>query len=165
MPTLAIVVYESGIPCLLVYIYTLQTQKLTRIHARSQQTYTYPPPHTHTHTHTHPCTSEEREWRRQSQSVQRHLPRPVDINTTILRGAPHKDQKYRALYEAEELIKQEMIVMMQHDLVHLPPAPTPQGGLQVTKATLSKTKQELEKKPKQDFTEDELQEVREICRI
>ncbi|MCG8623293.1 MAG: hypothetical protein MJE68_15035 [Proteobacteria bacterium] len=53
-------------------------------------------------------------------------------------------------------------MMMQHDLVHLPPAPTPQGGLQVTKATLSKTKQELEKNPKQDFTEDELQEVRTL---
>ena len=136
---------------------------LAFMHVHSKLTHTPPP--THTHTHTHPCTSEEREWRRQSQSVQRHLPRPVDVNTTILRGAPHKDQKYRALYEAEELIKQEMIVMMQHDLVHLPPAPTPQGGLQVTKATLSKTKQELEKKPKQDFTEDELQEVREVCRI
>ena len=121
----------------------------------------------HTCTHTHPpppyvYTSEEREWRRQSQSVQRHLPRPVDVNTTILRGAPHKDQKYRALYEAEELIKLEMIVMMQHDLVHLPPAPAPQGGLQVAKATLSKTKQELEKNPKQDFTEEELQEVRMV---
>ena len=113
--------------------------------------------HSHKHVHTH---TEEREWRRQSQSVQRHLPRPVDVNTTILRGAPHKDQKYRALYEAEELIKQEMIVMMQHDLVHLPPAPTSHGGLQVTKATMNKTKQELEKNPKQEFTEEDLQEVR-----
>ena len=42
---------------------------------------------------------EEREWRRQSQAVQRDLPRPIDINASILRGAPHKDQKYRALYE------------------------------------------------------------------
>ena len=42
---------------------------------------------------------EEREWLRQSQPVQRALPRPSDINASILRGAPHKDQKYRALYE------------------------------------------------------------------
>ena len=42
---------------------------------------------------------EEREWRRQSQAVQRALPRPTDINTAILRGAPHKDQKNRAFYE------------------------------------------------------------------
>ena len=31
--------------------------------------------------------------------MQRHLPRPTEINDSILRGAPHKDQKYRALYE------------------------------------------------------------------
>ena len=31
--------------------------------------------------------------------VQRSLPRPSDVNTAILRGAPHKDQKNRALYE------------------------------------------------------------------
>lgn len=103
--------------------------------------------------------TEEREWRRQSQSVQRHLPRPVDVNTTILRGAPHKDQKYRALYEAEELIKQEMLVMMQHDLVHLPPPPASNGGLQVSKATMNRTRQELEKNPKANFTDEELEQV------
>ncbi len=43
--------------------------------------------------------TEEKEWRRQSQSVQRKLPRPTDVNTSILRGAPHKDQKYRDLYK------------------------------------------------------------------
>ena len=37
--------------------------------------------------------------RRQSQVVQQNLPRPTDINTSILRGAPHKDQKYRELYK------------------------------------------------------------------
>ena len=43
--------------------------------------------------------TEEREWRRQSQAVQRGLPRPADVNTSVLRGAPHKDQKYRDLYK------------------------------------------------------------------
>lgn len=49
----------------------------------------------------HLCVSlaEEREWRRQSQAVQRALPRPTDVNTSILRGAPHKDQKYREIYK------------------------------------------------------------------
>lgn len=42
---------------------------------------------------------EERVWRRQSQAVQRALPRPTDVNTSVLRGAPHKDQKYRELYK------------------------------------------------------------------
>ena len=40
-----------------------------------------------------------REWRRQSQPVQRSLPRPADVTTAILRGAPHKEQKNRTLYE------------------------------------------------------------------
>ena len=52
-------------------------------------------------THTH---VEERQWRRQSQSVQRRLPRPSDVNTAILRGAPHRDQKYRDLYEVQYII-------------------------------------------------------------
>ncbi len=34
-----------------------------------------------------------------SQSVQRDLPRPTSVNTNILKGAPHRDQKYRDLYE------------------------------------------------------------------
>ena len=42
---------------------------------------------------------EEANRRTWSQSVQRDLPRPSDINTTILKGAPHRDQKYRDLYE------------------------------------------------------------------
>ena len=49
--------------------------------------------------------------------------------------------------------------MQQHDLVHLPPPPSGNGGLQVTKATLNKTRQELEKNPKKDFTEDEIAKV------
>ena len=45
--------------------------------------------------------SEASEWRRQSQSVQRDLPRPTDVNTSILRGAPHRDQKFRELYKVQ----------------------------------------------------------------
>ena len=42
---------------------------------------------------------EEREWRRQSSAVQQGLPRPSEVNSSVLRGPPHKDQKNRALYE------------------------------------------------------------------
>ena len=42
---------------------------------------------------------EEREWRRQSSAVQQGLPRPCEVNSSVLRGPPHKDQKNRALYE------------------------------------------------------------------
>ena len=51
-----------------------------------------------THTNTHTCIG-ERQWHRQNQSIQRRLPQPSDVNTAILRGAPHRDQKYRDLYE------------------------------------------------------------------
>lgn len=98
---------------------------------------------------------EEREWLRQSQPVQRALPRPSDINASILRGAPHKDQKYRALYEAEELIKQEMLVMLRHDLVHHPPLAGP-----ANKAAVHRAKAELETTPLEPLTEEELQEAR-----
>jgi pre-mRNA-splicing factor CDC5/CEF1 len=93
---------------------------------------------------------EEKEWRRQSQPVQRSLPRPADVNTAILRGAPHKEQKNRPLYEAEEMIKQEMLVMLRYDLTHHPPPTGP------TKAVLNKVKADLEGAPKESFTEKEM---------
>ena len=34
-----------------------------------------------------------------SQAVQYGLPRPSEINTSILKGVPHRDQKFHDLYE------------------------------------------------------------------
>ena len=34
-----------------------------------------------------------------SQPVQRNLPRPTEVNTFILKGKPHKDQKFSDLYQ------------------------------------------------------------------
>ena len=42
---------------------------------------------------------EEKERRSWSHAVQRDLPRPCEINTSVLKGAPHRDQKYRYIYE------------------------------------------------------------------
>ena len=58
---------------------------------------------------------------RQSQALQMELPRPFSVNRGILRGQIHADQRYRELYEAEELLKQEMLHMVAHDLVNFPP--------------------------------------------
>lgn len=41
----------------------------------------------------------ERERKTWSQAVQRDLPRPREVNNSILKGAPHRDQKFRDLYE------------------------------------------------------------------
>lgn len=57
------------------------------------------------------------ERKRQSQSVQRNLPRPLDINMSILRPL-NSDPPLTELQKAEELIKQEMIIMLHHDAVH-----------------------------------------------
>ena len=42
---------------------------------------------------------EVQEFYLRSQAVQRNLPRPSDINTTILRGTLHPEQKMKSLYE------------------------------------------------------------------
>lgn len=97
---------------------------------------------------------EEREWRRQSSAVQQGLPRPSEVNSSVLRGPPHKDQKNRALYEAEELIKAEMLVMLRSDLLAHPPPPS--CGV-VSKPALTKAKADLATQPLQSFSEEELE--------
>ncbi|XP_071957167.1 cell division cycle 5-like protein [Antedon mediterranea] len=61
----------------------------------------------------------QREWRRQSQSVQRNLPRPSEINATILRPKDY-DTPLTHMQRAEELIKEEMIVMLHRDALKQP---------------------------------------------
>ena len=58
---------------------------------------------------------------RQSQALQRELPRPLSVNKSILRGQIHADQRYKELYEAEELMKEEMLHMISYDLVNFSP--------------------------------------------
>ena len=98
------------------------------------------------------------------------------MNTSVLKGAPHRDQKYRDLYEvrscfklnmcslppppplfltqAEELIKVEMLQMLRHDVVN-----HPTSNVSKTKSYLTTVKTELEKKPLERFTQEELNEV------
>lgn len=61
----------------------------------------------------------EREFRSKSQAVQRSLPRPSDMNMTILRPL-NSDPPLTELQRAEELIKREMLVMLHHDVVYNP---------------------------------------------
>merc|ERR1719188_827214 len=70
----------------------------------------------------------EKELRRRSQAVQRDLPRPTDMNDSVLRPL-NSDPPLTELQRAEELIKREMIVMMHHDCVETPtPAQMGEGG-------------------------------------
>ncbi|XP_033224510.1 cell division cycle 5-like protein [Belonocnema kinseyi] len=59
----------------------------------------------------------KRELSRRSQVIQRDLPRPVEVNTNILRPI---DSSLNDLQRAEELIKKEMVTMMQFDALQNP---------------------------------------------
>lgn len=80
---------------------------------------------------------DEKERQRQalllrSQVIQRDLPRPIEINTTMLRPTSEM-QGLTDLQKAEELIKQEMITMLHYDALNDPvlgPSVAPQKKLQ-----------------------------------
>lgn len=74
--------------------------------------------------------AEENEKARQamllrSQVIQRDLPRPLEINTTMLRPSSEM-QGLTDLQKAEELIKQEMITMLHYDALNDPVSGTTQ---------------------------------------
>ena len=56
----------------------------------------------------------EEEWKRESQVIQRSLPRPLMINAGVLRSTLG-DMQLSALQTAEEKIKEEMVSLMRHD--------------------------------------------------
>lgn len=61
----------------------------------------------------------QRELAKRSQTIQRALPRPTEVNTKILRPQSEK-QNLNDLQKAEELIKHEMITMMLYDSIKDP---------------------------------------------
>ncbi|KAG1677882.1 Cell division cycle 5-like protein [Nymphon striatum] len=62
-----------------------------------------------------------KEMKTRSQVIQRNLPRPSEINASILRPA-NTDPPLTDLQRAEELIKREMITMLHYDTLHNPDA-------------------------------------------
>jgi len=63
----------------------------------------------------------EAEFKRRSQAVQKDLPRPTEMNQTVLRPM-NSDPPLTGLQKAEELIKREMIVMLHYDCLETPTA-------------------------------------------
>ena len=63
---------------------------------------------------------------KRSSAVKRSLPRPVDVNHTVLRPL-NSDPPLNELQKAEELIKREMILMLHHDCIECPTL-AQQGG-------------------------------------
>ena len=116
----------------------------------------------------------ERELRRRSQAVQRDLPRPTDMNDSVLRPL-NSDPPLTELQRAEELIKREMIVMMHHDCVETPtPAQMGEGGKKKGGGAGGSSNGEraivneqlhrafLEKHPYQQFSEEEVAQAKEL---
>ncbi|KAI6645934.1 Cell division cycle 5-like protein [Oopsacas minuta] len=97
---------------------------------------------------------------RQSQSLQRELPRPLSVNKSILRGQIHADQRYKELYEAEELLKLEMLKMVSYDLVNFPS----DVMTRQQKSCLAELGIELEEKPLEDFDPDEILDAARLIR-
>merc|ERR1719188_2938908 len=109
----------------------------------------------------------EKELRRRSQAVQRDLPRPTDMNDSVLRPL-NSDPPLTELQRAEELVKREMIVMMHHDCVETPtPAQMGEGAKKKAGGEKAIVNEQLhraflERHPYQQFSEEEMVAAKEL---
>lgn len=112
------------------------------------------------------AAEELRELKRRSQAVQRDMPRPSDVNATVLRPA-NVEPPLTGLQQAEELIKREMVTMIRHDIVSHPTA------LQIENLTHKKSKNSaqaviaanqaaLQNEPLESFSEKEIGNAKEL---
>merc|ERR1712051_370983 len=105
----------------------------------------------------------EAELKRRSQPVQRDLPRPTDMNHSVLRPL-NSDPPLSDLQRAEELIKREMVLMMHHDCIETPtPAQMGEGSSKKKKITDDRSilneashRAYLDKHPYQRFDDDDI---------
>lgn len=113
------------------------------------------------------------EMRHKSRSIQRDLPRPADMNHNILRPA-EMGTGLTDYQRAEELIKEEMLVMLHHDAVTDPTLS--QCGIPLGSAKAQKVKENKDKKPKalqydkharyggyETYSLDEMRHARALC--
>lgn len=105
------------------------------------------------------------EWRRQSQSVQRDLPRPLDVNHSVMRPAK-TEPPLSDLQKAEEMIKREMLLLLHYDAVQNPSdkqlglnSATKKTDGPGTSANIEKHQEFLRKHHYETFDEMELQHV------
>merc|ERR1712223_1151324 len=112
----------------------------------------------------------EAELRRRSQAVQRDLPRPTDMNHSVLRPL-NSDPPLSDLQKAEELIKREMIVMMHHDCIETPTASQMGEGSSKKKKTTDHERgilneathrQYLDKHPYQRFNDEDIESAKKL---
>ncbi|XP_053366577.1 cell division cycle 5-like protein [Clarias gariepinus] len=106
----------------------------------------------------------EKELKQRHTSVQRNLPRPSEVNETILRPQ-NVEPPLTELQQAEELIKKEMITMIHYDSLHHPYtevlAKKAKGGSGSTNADHIAY---LEKSPYEKVAEEELNKAKDLLR-
>ncbi|XP_035722625.1 cell division cycle 5-like protein [Vespa mandarinia] len=98
----------------------------------------------------------KRELARRSQVIQRDLPRPIDVNMNILR--PFMDTPLTDMQRAEELIKREMITMLQYDALQNPMQQNRKGA----SSSLAQAQSYLEQHPYANFDEEELDAAKQL---
>ncbi|XP_047351054.1 cell division cycle 5-like protein isoform X2 [Vespa velutina] len=98
----------------------------------------------------------KRELARRSQVIQRDLPRPIDVNMNILR--PFMDTPLTDMQRAEELIKREMITMLQYDALQNPMQQNRKGA----SSSLAQAQSYLEQHPYVNFDEEELDAAKQL---
>ncbi|XP_050084340.1 cell division cycle 5-like protein [Anopheles aquasalis] len=102
---------------------------------------------------------EAKELSLRSQVIQRELPRPLEINTTVLRPA-NEMHGLTDLQKAEELVKQEMVKMLNYDALR---NPIQQSQAPPSKRPpLAQHQAYLEQHPYEDIDEGELTEARNM---
>jgi len=110
----------------------------------------------------------EEEFKHKSTAIQRYLPRPSDMNHNILRPA-EMTQPLSDYQQAEELIKEEMLIMLHHDVITDPtlnqcgiPAGSkrPATMANLKPLFLEKHKNYLREKGYERFSPDEIQHAK-----
>jgi len=106
---------------------------------------------------------------KKSQVVQRSLPRPVDVNKSILRPM-NVEPPLTDLQKAEELVKQEIVTMLCHDSIYTPTLSQqgiqPRSSKQKPSANFIQNQAQnleyLKQHPHQHFEEDEMENARKM---
>ncbi|XP_071545463.1 cell division cycle 5-like protein [Panulirus ornatus] len=102
----------------------------------------------------------EAEMKKRSQAVQRNLPRPQEVNTTVLRPM-HADIHLSDQQKAEELIKREMVTMLHYDALHSPAGPpNRKGGV----AAEAQHRDHLERHPYRHFGENDVEAAKQLLK-
>nr|CAG4638299.1 EOG090X02CC [Cyclestheria hislopi] len=103
----------------------------------------------------------ELELKRRSQTLQRGLPRPQEVNNSIVRPTGAADPSLNDLQKAEELIKKEMLVMMHYDGIRNPVVNTA-DRVALSRKAIESSQNFLSTNPYQEFSDDEIQHAKEL---